>query len=75
MNVSDAYLVSVDYENGVPTHKEYDFDNENSIGANIILENTYSVTKKFKLGVKLFTQPYSNGDMNSGILFKLGLDM
>ncbi len=72
MNISDAYLESVNYENGI-IDEDYRFDNRNSIGINIILENTYSITDKIMLGLKLFTQPYKNGDINSGLMLKLGL--
>lgn len=73
INVSDAYLVSVDYSNGVVVDEDYKFDKVNSIGMSIILENTYSIREKFLVGLKLFTQPYENGDINSGVLLKLGL--
>ena len=73
INVSDAYLVSADYSNGVVIDEDYKFDKVNSIGMSIILENTYSIREKFLVGLKLFTQPYENGDMNSGVLVKLGL--
>jgi hypothetical protein len=73
MNISDSYLESVNYENGIIIDEDYRFDNRNSIGINIILENTYSITDKIMLGLKLFTQPYKNGDINSGLMLKLGL--
>ncbi|WP_224997608.1 outer membrane beta-barrel protein [Cesiribacter sp. SM1] len=43
-----------------------------SFGYNIILENTYTIKNRFLLGLKLFTQPYSNGDINSGLMLKIG---
>jgi hypothetical protein len=73
LNISDAYLESTYYENGIIVDEDYIFDNRSSIGMNIILENTYNLSEKFMLGLKLFTQPYKNGDINSGLLLKLGL--
>jgi hypothetical protein len=73
MNVSDAYLESTNYQNGTIVDEDYRFDNRGSIGMNIILENTYTLRDKFMLGLKLFTQPYKNGDINSGLLLKFGL--
>ena len=52
---------------------DYDFDNSNSLGFNIIIENSYLITDKFLVGLKLFTQPYNNGDINSGLMSKCGL--
>jgi len=72
MNVSDAYLQSADYVNGQLVDADYQFDLRNSLGYSIIIEDTYSITDKFLVGLKVFTQPYSNGDINSGILLKFG---
>lgn len=72
MNGSDAYLESASYENGTVVEEVHRFDNRTSIGLNIMLENTYTVREKFMVGLKLFTQPYANGDINSGLLLKLG---
>ena len=52
---------------------EYEFDNRNSFGLNVIIENSYLLTDKFLVGLKLFTQPYSNGDINTGAMLKIGL--
>ena len=73
-NVSDASMRSSEYVNGV-LRQEHVFEDRNSVGANIILENTYSITEKLRVGIKAFTQPYENGDMNSGILLKLGIKL
>jgi hypothetical protein len=31
------------------------------------------LTNRVLIGLELFSQPYFNGDINSGLLFKLGL--
>jgi len=71
--VSDVFESSVSFENGEPVSVEYRFDKRNSIGFNLIIENTYAITDKYLIGLKLFTQPYENGDINSGILLKFGV--
>jgi hypothetical protein len=70
--ISDAYQQSAYYENGVLVDVNYLFDNRNSFGFNVIIENSYLLSDKFLIGFKLFSQPYFNGDINSGILLKLG---
>lgn len=52
--------------------ENYIFDERSSLGGNIIIENTYSVTPRVLIGVKVFTQPYLNGDINSGIQLRVG---
>jgi hypothetical protein len=71
--VSDVYRISSIYENGQPISSEYRFDNRRSFGGNIIIENTLAIANKYLLGVKAFTQPFFNGDINSGIVLKLGV--
>lgn len=72
MNISDVYMESSEYLNGSTLYMVYKFDNKNPFGVNIILEDTYSITEKLILGVKVFTQPYT-GNINSGILLKIGV--
>ncbi len=72
-NISDAYESSQNWENGVLVDTDYEFDMRNSFGYNIIIENSFSLTNRLFVGLKLFTQSYFNGDINSGLLLKLGL--
>jgi len=72
-NVNDAYILYKHWVGGVLVYADYEFDNRNSLGFNIIIENTYLLTDKFLVGLKLFTQPYINSDINSGVMLKLGL--
>ena len=74
-NISDTYISSQRWVNGVLVDTDYEFDKRNSFGCNIIIENSYSLTNRFLIGLRLFTQPYFNGDINSGILLKLGLNL
>lgn len=73
MNISDVYLESAEYANGVVVDEDYEFETRNTVGFNILLENTYSITEKFMIGLKLFTQPYENGDINTGAILKVGI--
>ena len=70
--VSDFYISTEVYTSGQLVYREYTFDKRSSAGFSITLENTYALSDKYRIGVKLFTQPYFNGDINSGILVKLG---
>jgi len=72
-SISDVYQSSASYKNGQLIDSEYEFDKRSSIGFNLIIENTYLIKEKYLLGLKLFTQPYQNGDINSGILIKWGI--
>lgn len=74
-SVSDAYRSSAHYQNGQPVDEDYKFDTRSSIGFNVIIENSYSITERYLLGLKLFTQPYQNGDINTGILLKFGIKL
>ena len=72
-SVSDVYRSSARYLNGQLVDEGYEFDTRSSLGFNIIIESSYLITEKYSLGLKLFTQSYQNGDVNSGILLKLGI--
>ena len=73
--ISQVYLSSKYWENGVLIDIDYQFINRNSLGFNIIMENSYLLTDKFLAGLKLFIQPYFNGDINSGIMLKCGFKL
>jgi len=51
------------------------YETRDAFGYNAIIENTYAITDRFLIGLKLFTQPYMNGDINSGVLIKGGLKL
>ena len=70
--VSDVYQSSSEYLDGVLIDEDYRLEDRTSLGVNIILENTVNITNKFLLGLKLFSQPYLNGDINSGLILKAG---
>ncbi|MEM7655465.1 MAG: hypothetical protein AAF399_04995 [Bacteroidota bacterium] len=70
--VSDAYESSR-FSNGQDIQSEYTFDQRSSLGFIVAIEQTFSLGDRGLLGIKAFTQPYMNGDINSGVLLKLGV--
>ena len=71
-SVSDVNIISF-YINGQRYDSDVELDSRNSIGYNVILENTYSITEKMMLGLKVFFQAYQSSDVNSGVLLKIGV--
>lgn len=74
-DVSHAYTAATFLIDGELQEVNYKLENRTSIGLNIIVENSYAITDKFIIGLKLFTQPYKNGDINSGVLLKFGINL
>jgi len=71
MNISEGYP---DYGGcGTPPVPEPVSPLNNTIGINFIIEDTYLISERFLIGLKLFSQSYNSGDINSGILLKFGL--
>jgi hypothetical protein len=71
--VSDSFLFSEEWGGGVLIDADYKFEFRSTYGLNIIVEDTYMITDKFLLGLKIYTQPYFNGDINSGVMLKVGM--
>jgi hypothetical protein len=65
---SDFWVNNTLYEN-------YKFDRRSSFGFNVIIENSYLLNDKYMIGLKIFSQPYFNGDINSGMMLKLGIKL
>lgn len=75
-NVSDYAWLGASYgPGGEILEEEYEFDIRSSYGYSFILENTFALSDKYLLGLKLFTQPYFNGDINSGLFLKFGVKL
>lgn len=54
--VSDAHLQFLYYTpNSDVVREEYEFDNRNSFGFNVLLENTYTLSDRYLIGLKAFT--------------------
>lgn len=73
--VSESYNALSISHTGEIVDSEFRSGQRNAIGVNVILENTYSVTERLLVGLKAFTQPYQNGDINSGVLLKFGVKL
>lgn len=73
MNISETYKVLARCGVGLDDIEPIYFNARNSCGFNVIVENTYSLGDKLLVGIKLFSQVYSNEDINSGVLLKFGL--
>jgi len=71
MSVSDVYIGMI-FTDGFQ-REIIEYDDRTTVGFNIMIENTYAINDKYLIGAKIFTQPYLNGDINSGILIKFGV--
>ena len=68
------YRSSVWFIDGEIVDEEYTFESENAFGSSIVLENTYMITSKMMIGVKLFS--ILHGDpTNSGVLVRVGMKL
>jgi hypothetical protein len=70
-DVSDAWEESSIYVDN-RFYYTYIFERNQSYGLNLIIENTYKINNHYIVGIKAFTQNYTNSSMNSGILIKIG---
>lgn len=52
--------------------RDYENWNEKSIGLNVIMENTYSISSKSLIGIKFIRQWYANNYRHFAILLKYG---
>ncbi len=73
-DVSDTKVTQYGMIDGIE-FVDIGFERRNAVGYSIIIENTIKMYERYLLGVKLFTQPYQNGDINSGIMLKLGVKL
>ncbi len=68
------YRSSVWFINEEVVDEEYIFKMENTFGTSIVLENTYLITSKMMLGVKLFSILHG-GPTNSGVVLRVGMKL
>ena len=71
-NIANVYVSDIHYIDGVE-QKDYASSKETTIGGSIIIEDTFNINDRFLVGMKVFMQPYANGDINSGIMIKFGV--
>lgn len=71
--VSDVWRSSALYNSqGELIEAEYAVDQRNSAGINVVIEYQHNLNERIFGGLKLFTTPYFNGDINSGIQLRMG---
>ncbi|GAA4845100.1 hypothetical protein [Algivirga pacifica] len=67
-----SYIQSEEYINGQLIQSPV-YRDKNGLGRNIIIENTFALTQRLLLGLKLYNQFYNSGDVNTGIMLKAGV--
>lgn len=72
-SISDFYFAESNFTQNNVEIRHYRFDSRKSIGTNIIIENTLNITSRILISAKVFTQPYLNGDINTGWQLKAGV--
>lgn len=76
LNISTAYIEKRVWVNGVLTEILYNISGpRNTIGFNMIIEDTYNFSKYFLSGFKIFINNYRSGDINAGVMLKLGIKL
>jgi hypothetical protein len=71
LNYNGVGVLVGSWVNGKFIVDEYNITNFNKLGFNIVLENSYAITKRHAIGLKMFLQGYSNLDINIGGIVKL----
>lgn len=54
------------------TNNMFYYESRIAVGLNMIVESSIAINENMFIGLKGFIQPYINGDINSGILVKIG---
>ena len=75
MNISEVRISSYATLPDGQVDIDHTYSNWNAGGFNIIIEHEYRFMDRYLIGGKLFTQPYTTGDINSGLLLKLGVSL
>lgn len=74
-HVSSMAVTRRRYVNGEIVEIEYQHELYRSFGYNMILENSFRINEKYRLGLKIFITPYFNGDIHSGLELKCGIKL
>lgn len=61
--------------NGYMIDEWSNYETRRAIGFNLILEDRYMINERLFVGAKLFAQPYLNGNWNSGVVLKFGVNL
>lgn len=71
--VYNVYASSTTFVNGVIVDETIVRESEKSAGVTIQMEYSRMVTSVLSLGLKAYSNPYFNGDIQSGILLRAGI--
>lgn len=72
-NVSKVRVSRRTFVNGELVETIYEESNTDSFGYNMIVENSFAINDKYRLGLKLYVTPYRNHDIHSGVELKWGI--
>ncbi|MCT4665493.1 MAG: hypothetical protein N4A45_09700 [Flavobacteriales bacterium] len=73
MDISYNTYGALKLQNGIVQGQHPKLINKTILGFNIIIENSYTIKEKYIIGFKLFTQPFYDGNINSGSILKMGI--
>lgn len=59
--------------NGEIVEIRYREDRKRGWGYNIIIDNTFRLNSRYIAGYRVYTRPYLNGEINTGILVRMGI--
>lgn len=74
-HVSSMAVISRKFTNGEIVETQYRHFLYRSFGYNVILENSFRINDKYRLGLKIFITPYFNLDIHSGLELKWGIKL
>ncbi|MFM1913711.1 MAG: hypothetical protein RIR51_1554 [Bacteroidota bacterium] len=72
ISISQSQVSGSEYFNNMLIKETYRNEKLGAASLNLAIENNFQISENYLLGIKLFTQPYSSGDINSGIMLKFG---
>lgn len=71
--VNDTYFSSGVFQNNVLVELTHTTETRRSSGLSFALEKSWELSQSTFWALKIFTQPYFNGDANSGLMLKFGV--
>lgn len=71
--VSESYVLFSLIQDNVILEFDHFLERRSSLGLILAVEKSWQLSGSTLLALKAFTQPYLNGDTNSGILLKFGV--
>jgi hypothetical protein len=71
-DVTDVYDTERMFENNQLVYTKAVIDKRTSTGVNFILDYQHQASQRFIVGARLINQQYTNGDINTGFLVRMG---